>query len=69
MQKIQLGSLGQGDALDRKRQPAQVFLPENPMDRGAWWATVHWVARSQAQQKPLSARIVDNVDIHSQQII
>ena len=22
---------------------------ENPMDRGAWWATVHEVAKSQAQ--------------------
>ena len=21
-------------------------LQENPMDRGAWWATVHWVAES-----------------------
>ena len=20
---------------------------ENPMDRGAWWATVHWIAESQ----------------------
>ena len=20
---------------------------ENPMDRGAWWATVHWVTKSQ----------------------
>ena len=20
-----------------------------PMDRGAWWATVHWVAKSQTQ--------------------
>ena len=24
----------------RKWQPTLVFLPENPMDRGAWWATV-----------------------------
>ena len=23
-----------------------VFLLENPMDRGAWWATVHGVAKS-----------------------
>ena len=22
-------------------KPTQVFLPGNPMDRGAWWATVH----------------------------
>ena len=25
----------------RKWQPPLVFLPENPMDRGAWRATVH----------------------------
>ena len=24
---------------------------ENPMDRGAWWATVHRVAKSQTQLK------------------
>ena len=27
---------------------------EKPMDRGAWWATVHRVAKSQTQLKPLS---------------
>ena len=26
--------------------PLQLFLLENSMDRGAWWATVHGVARS-----------------------
>ena len=31
----------------RKWQPTPVFLPEkNPMDRGAWWATVHRVTKS-----------------------
>ena len=25
-----------------------------PMDRGAWWATVHWVAKSQTRLKQLS---------------
>ena len=24
---------------------------ENPMDREAWWTTVHWVAKSQTQVK------------------
>ena len=33
----------------RKWQPAPVFLPENPMDRGAWRATVHGVAKSQTR--------------------
>ena len=31
----------------RAWQPTSVFLPlENPMDTGAWWATVHRVAKS-----------------------
>ena len=25
----------------------QYFCLENPMDRGAWWATIHRVAKSQ----------------------
>ena len=32
---------------------------ENPRDRGAWWATVHGVARSQTQLKRLSSSRVD----------
>ena len=28
--------------------PLQYFCLENPMDRGAWWATVHGVAKSQS---------------------
>ena len=27
--------------------PLQYSCLENPMDRGAWWAAVHWVAKSQ----------------------
>ena len=30
----------------RKWQPTPVFLPGEFMDRGAWWATVHGVAKS-----------------------
>ena len=26
--------------------PLQYYCLENPMDRGAWWATVHGVAKS-----------------------
>ena len=29
--------------------PLQCSCLENPMDRGAWWATVHRVAKSQIQ--------------------
>ena len=31
----------------RHVKPLQYCCLENPMDRGAWWATVHGVARSQ----------------------
>jgi len=27
----------------------QYFSLENPMDRGAWWATVHGIAKSRTQ--------------------
>ena len=33
----------------RKWQPIAVFLPENPMDRGAWQATIQRVAKSQTE--------------------
>ena len=33
----------------RKWQPISVFLPENPVDRGAWRATVHGAAKSWIQ--------------------
>ena len=33
----------------RKWQPTPYSCLENPMDRGAWWATVHGVAKSQTQ--------------------
>ena len=29
----------------RHGNPLQYSCLENPMDRGAWWATVHWVKR------------------------
>ena len=31
--------------------PLQYFCLGNPMDRGAWWATAHRVAKSQTQLK------------------
>ena len=35
--------------------PLQRSCPENPMDRGAWWATVHGVAESQTPMSPHTA--------------
>ena len=39
--------LGYRFAWSRKWQPTAVFLPGESMDRGAWRATVHGVAKSQ----------------------
>ena len=37
----------------REWQPTPVFLLENPIDRGAWWATVHGVTKSWTQLSDL----------------
>jgi len=43
-------SLGQEDSPGEKNgYPLQYSCLENPMDRGAWRATVHGVAKSQTQ--------------------
>ena len=36
--------------------PLQYSCLENPMDRGAWWATVHRVAKSWTQPKQLGVQ-------------
>ena len=33
----------------RKWYPTPIFLPGDPMDRGAWWNAVHGVTKSQTQ--------------------
>ena len=38
------------------RNPLQYYCLENPMNRGAWWATVHRVTKSQTRMKPLSTQ-------------
>ena len=40
---------GSGRSRSRKWQPAPGFLSGNPMNRGAWRATVHGVAKSQTR--------------------
>ena len=47
MQESQVRSLGQEDTLEMgMATPLQYSCLENPMDRGAWWATVHRVTKS-----------------------
>ena len=47
MQEMQVRFLGQEDPLEEEianGNPLQYSCLENPMDRGAWWATVHRIA-------------------------
>ena len=48
--KTQVPSLHQEDPLEKGEaiHSFQYSCLENPMDRGAWWATVHRVAKSRA---------------------
>ena len=39
----------------RKWQPTPVFLPENPRDRGAYWAAVYGIAESRTWLKQFSS--------------
>ena len=48
------GDLGSSPGLGRSPgegngNPLQYYCLENPMDRGAWWATIHGVAESWTQ--------------------
>jgi len=48
MQEMQIGPLGWEDSLEEEMAtPLQCSCLENSMDRGAWWATVYGVAKSQ----------------------
>ena len=50
MQETQVQSLGWEDPLEKGNgNPLQYSCLENPMDRGAWQATVYVVAKSWAQ--------------------
>ena len=49
LQEMWAGSLGWEDPLEEDMATSAVFLPEE--SRGAWWATVHMVAKSQARLK------------------
>ena len=45
---------------ERHGNPLQYFYLGNPMDKGAWWATVHRVAKSQTWLKWLSMHTTHN---------
>ena len=46
MQDAGVQSLGQEDLLEKEMaMHSSIFAWKNPMDREAWWATVHGVAK------------------------
>ena len=49
--------------------PLQYSCLENPVDRGAWWATVHRVAKSWTRLKRLSMHTEKVKVIYSSQIL
>ena len=50
MRETWVQSLGQEDSPgEGNGNPLQYSCLENPMDRGAWWATVHGVAKSRTR--------------------
>ena len=46
-------------------QLTPVFLPENPMDTEAWWATVHRMAKSWTQLRKLACTYLINTFWHA----
>ena len=46
-----------GRSLDRKCQSTPIFLPGNPTDRGAWWATVPRDAESDMTEQLSTVRV------------
>ena len=55
MQVRSLGSItGSIEGQEGNGNPLQYSCLENPMNGGAWWATVHGVAKSQTRLKQFS---------------
>ena len=53
--------LGQEDPLEKGMATHSFSCLENPMDGGAWWATVHGVTKSQTQLSDFTITIFLNL--------
>ena len=48
--------------------PPQHSSLENPMDRGAWWTTVHGVGKSQTRLKQVSRHVGKGEEVGAQRV-
>ena len=60
---MRVRSLGGEDPLEEGMTTPPLFLPDNPMDREVWQATVHRVAKSGTQLKRLSMQYIQPIHI------
>ena len=57
MRETWVRSLGREDSPgEGNGNPLQYSCPENPMDGGAWWATVHGVTKSRTRLRDFTFR-------------
>ena len=64
-QETQVQFLGQEDPLEKENDnPLQYSCLENPMDRGAWQATVHGVTKSQPRLKQMNTVCISDVGVY-----
>ena len=57
MREMRVWSLGREDPWNRKSNPLLCSCLENPMDRGAWWATAHGAAKSRIRLSDWAQKI------------
>ena len=61
MQETQVQSLGQQDSPEEEMATHLLSSLGNPMDRGAWRATVHRAAKSQTRLSELHRQLIEQV--------
>ena len=67
MQETGVRSLSQEDAVEKEMAtPSSILGLENPMDRGAWWATVRGVTKLNMTEQLARART--HTHTHTQNI-
>ena len=70
MQETWVRSLGREDPLEKEMATHSSILAwKNPMDRGAWWATVHRVAKSRTRLSDFTFIQMKREERHARQLL